>query len=122
MSYVSIIIFTLIILLILVSVVVMAIAILDNFKTGERLRDEMARRVRFLRLDKMLSKRNIKREQYLHVETVTNIENQIRSCESCSVTRKCDEALKENSPADLSFCPNDDDLKSITNKSNSKMK
>ena len=116
MSYASIITFILITLLVLLIAVVMAIAITGNFRVGLRFRDELAQRVKFLRLDKMLAKRNIKREYYLHTESVTNIENQIRSCESCSVTKKCDEVLKESSPADLSFCPNDENLESSSKK------
>lgn len=114
MSYISIILLALISLLILLVVVVMAIAVLNNFRVGLRFRDELARRVRFLRMDKMLKKRDIKREHYLHVESVTNIENQIRNCESCSATKQCDEALKQNSHADLSFCPNDENFESMT--------
>lgn len=119
MSYVSIIPFVLIISLILVIVTGMAIAILSNYRTGLRFRDELTRRIKYLRLDKMLSKRNITREHFLHIGSISNIENQIRSCESCSITEQCDQALKESSSTDLSFCPNDEDLESIANKSKS---
>jgi hypothetical protein len=119
MSSISIITFVSISLLVLIIAAVIIIAITGNFKIGLRLRQELAQRVKYLRLDKMLSKRNIKREHYLHTESVTNIENQIRSCESCSVTKKCDEVLKDGSPADLSFCPNDEILESIAKKSHS---
>ncbi len=108
--------FIMITLLILFVAVLMVIAIINSFRVGVRFRDELAQRVKFLRLDKMLAKRNIKREHYLHTESVTNIENQIRSCESCSLTKKCDQALKQSSPADLSFCPNDEDFESIAKK------
>lgn len=116
MSYASIITFVLITLFVLIVVAAMIFAIVGNFIVGQRFRDELAQRVKFLRLDKMLAKRNIKREYYLHTESVTNIENQIRSCESCSATKKCDQALKQSSPADLSFCPNDEDFESIAKK------
>ena len=108
--------FVLITLLILIVAVVIVIAITSNFRVGLRFRDELTQRIKFLRLDKMLAKKNIKREHYLHTESVTNIENQIRSCESCAVTKQCDQVLKESSPADLSFCPNDEDLESIVKK------
>jgi len=119
MGYISIITFVLISLLVLIVAAVIINAITGNFRTGLRLRQELAQRLKYLRLDKMLSKRNIKREHYLHTESIMNIENQIRSCESCSVTKKCDEVLKEGSPADLSFCHNDEVLESIANKSHS---
>ncbi len=119
MTYISIITFVLLSLLVLIIAAVIVSAITGNFRTGLRLREDLAQRVKYLRLDKMLSKRNIKRVQYLHTESITDIENQIRSCESCSVTKKCDEVLKDGSPADLSFCPNDEVLESIAKKSHS---
>ena len=116
MSYTSIILLVLIALLIFLVAAVMVIAITRNFRVGLRLREALAQRIKFLRLDKMLAKRKIKRVHYLHTEPVTNIENQIRNCESCSVTKQCDQALKESSPADLSFCPNDEDFELIAKK------
>ena len=103
-------------LLVLLAAVAMAVAITNIFRVELRFRDELAERVKFSRQDKMLAKRNIKREHYLQTESVTSIENQIRNCESCSPIKQCDQILKESSPADLSFCPNDEDLESIAKK------
>jgi len=122
MTYLPIILLVLIILVILVVAIVIFTAIVGDFRMGLSVREAIAQRIKYLRLDKMLVKRNIKREDYLHTESVTNIENQIRNCESCSVIKQCDEALKEGSPADLSFCPNDEDFESIAKKSNSTLK
>ena len=122
MSYTYIITFVLITLVIFVVAVVIFAAITGDFRKGLRLREELAQRVRYLRLDKMLSKRNIKREDYLHLESISNIENQIRTCESCSLTGQCDQALKESSPADLGFCPLDENLELIANRVNSNLK
>ena len=122
MSYTYIVTFVLISLLILIVAIVIFTAITGDFRKGLRLREELAQRVRYLRLDKMLSKRNIKREDYLHLESISNIETQIRTCESCSLTEQCDQALKEGSPADLSFCPIDENLELITNRVNSSLK
>ncbi len=114
MTYISMMQFALITLLILLVAVVMAVAVLNNFRVGLRFRDELARRVKFLRMDKMLTKRNIKLRHYLHTESIINIENQIRNCESCSEIKLCDQVLKDSSPVDLSFCPNHEDFESIT--------
>ncbi len=122
MTYLPIILLVLLALVILVVAVVILTAILADFRSGLTIRDAFAQRVKYLRLDKMLAKRNIKREDYLHTESVTNIENQIRNCESCPVIKQCDEVLKEGSPADLSFCPNDEAFESITKKSDPVMK
>ena len=113
MSYILLIIITSLILLI---AAVLVIAISSNFRMGLRIRNELTQRIKFLRLDKMLQKRNIKREHYLHTESVTSIENQIRNCEACSVIKQCDESLEESSTADLSFCPNHEDFESIAKK------
>jgi hypothetical protein len=113
MTYLPIILLVLIALVILVVAVVILTAIVGDFRTGLSVRDAIAQRLKYIRLDKMLSKRNIRREDYLHTESVTNIENQIRNCESCSVIKQCDEALEEGSPVDLSFCPNHEDFESI---------
>jgi hypothetical protein len=114
-SYTYIITFVLISLLILIVAIVLFTAITGDFRKGLRLREELAQRIRYLRLDKMLSKKNIKREDYLHLESISNIEAQIRTCESCSLTEQCERALTETSPADLGFCPLDEDLELITN-------
>jgi len=121
-SYTYIITFVLISLLILIVAIVLFTAITGDFRKGLRLREELAQRVRYLRLDKMLSKRNIKREDYLHLESISNIETQIRTCESCSRTEQCDQSLKESSPADLRFCPIDENLELIANRVNSSLK
>ena len=122
MSYTYIITFVLISLIILIVAVVLFIAITGDFRKGLRLREELAQRVRYLRLARMLAKRNIKREDYLHIESISNIETQIRTCESCSRTEQCDQALKEISPADLGYCPIDEDLKLIANRVISNLK
>jgi hypothetical protein len=122
MTYLPIILLVLITLVILVVAVVIFVAIVGDFRTGLTVREAIAQRIKYLRLDKMLAKRNIKREDFLHTESVMNIENQIRNCESCSVIKQCDEALEEGSSADLSFCPNDEIFESIANKTHSKMK
>ncbi len=114
MTYISIMQFGLIILLILLVAVVLTVAVLSNFRVGLRFRDELARRIKFLRMDKMLTKRNIKLGHYLHTESIAKIEKQIRNCESCSEINQCDQVLKESAAPDLSFCPNDEDFKSIT--------
>ncbi len=122
MSYTYIILFVLITLVILVVAIVIFTAITGDFRKGLRLREELAQRVKYLRLDKMLSMRNIKREDYLHLESISNIETQIRTCESCSLTEKCDQTLKESSPADLGFCPIDENLELIANRVISNLK
>lgn len=85
--------------------ILMAFAVTRDYKIGPCFRDELAQRIKLLRLEKMLTKINIKLKHYLHSMPVTKIENQIRSCESCPETSQCDHVLKQSAPDDLSFCP-----------------
>ena len=73
MTYLTIILLVLITLVILVVAAVILAAIVIDFRTGLSVREAIAQRVKYLRLDKMLAKRDIKREHYLHTESVMNI-------------------------------------------------
>jgi len=82
----------------------------NNFRTGQRIREVLQERIQMLRLGRMLKKRGISTETFLHETPVYDIESNIRNCESCGQVKKCDAALDVSAPgeADLSFCPNDD--------------
>lgn len=97
----------------LVLLVRLVIAIRRNYQTGQSFRDKLADRISELRLAKMLMARNIDLSAYLHTRNITEIEQTLRSCQSCNVKTTCDEELEnENrSSFDGGFCPNDDLLK-----------
>ncbi len=86
----------------------MSYAILANFHTGRQFRRALAGRVKRLRLYRMLERRGIDAEEYLHHHPVVEIEKQIRACEGCDETAVCEKALGSRAPqVDLSFCRND---------------
>ena len=63
-----------------------------------------------LRLGRMLKKRGINTETFLHEAPFHDIESNIRNCESCGKVKECDAALDESvlEKTELTFCPNDD--------------
>lgn len=86
----------------------MTYAILANFHTGRQFRQALVGRVKRLRLHRMIERRGIDTEEYLHRQPIVEIEKHIRACEGCGSTAVCDQALKSPAgQADLSFCQND---------------
>lgn len=86
----------------------MSYAILTNFHTGRQFRRALVERVKRLRLFRMLERRGIDAEEYLHRHPVVEIERHIRACEGCGETAVCEKALSSRAAqVDLSFCRND---------------
>ncbi|MCC6716140.1 MAG: hypothetical protein IT496_12965 [Gammaproteobacteria bacterium] len=92
----------------------MTYAILTNFHTGRQFRKALGGRVKRLRLYRMLERRGIDAQEYLHRHPVVDIERHIRACEGCGETAVCEKALGSRAPqVDLSFCRNDAPLNAI---------
>lgn len=91
---------------------ILAAIISGNFRTGQRLRKGFAQRVRMLRLRRMLERRKINVEAYLHDAMIHDIDRHIRICEGCEKLKECDASLNAvgKKETDLSFCPNDADF------------
>jgi hypothetical protein len=86
----------------------MTYAILANYHTGRQFRRALIGRVKRLRLYRMLERRGIDAEDYLHHQPIVDIEKHIRACEGCADTAVCESALKSRAAqVDLSFCQND---------------
>jgi hypothetical protein len=80
------------------------IALSENSKVLNRIRDALRR----VRMFKMLQKRQVDVQSYLQNTDVSEIRQQIATCESCPSIQTCDTALESNKTAinDFSFCPN----------------
>lgn len=80
------------------------IALSENSKVLNRIRDALRR----VRMFKMLQKRQVDVPSYLQNTDVSEIRQQIATCESCPSVQTCDTALESNNTAinDFSFCPN----------------
>ena len=96
-------------LLVIVAVIGMVamtarITLSENSKVLNRIRDALRR----VRLFKMLQKRQVDVQSYLQNTDVSEIRQQIATCESCSSSQTCETALGSDETAidDLSFCPN----------------
>jgi len=85
----------------------------NNFRTGQRIREALGERIKLLRLGRMLKKRGISADTFLHEAAFHDIESNLRNCESCGQVKQCDAALEVSAAEnkDLSFCPNDKALK-----------
>lgn len=96
------------------------IAILNNFKMGQRTRESLTERIKMLRLNKMLEKRKINLMGYLHTVPIHKIENQLRNCESCMNIDECDKELASIKKEDInfSFCPNAESFTELREKIN----
>ena len=103
----------------LVAVAYFFTAIYKNFKAGQLFRKELANRIERLRLNKMLEKKQIKLNRYIHELPVHQIENQIRNCETCIEGIFCDQILSHDNVliTNYSFCPN---IKTLDNLSRDK--
>ena len=96
-------------LLVIVAVIGMVamtvrIALSENSKVLNRIRDALRR----VRMFKMLQKRQVDVQSYLQNTDVSEIRQQIANCESCPSIQTCDTALESDETAikDFSFCPN----------------
>ena len=88
-------------------------AIQVNFTTSNRLRQQFAERIRMLRMFPMLRKRGIDIDSYLANLPISEIEQQIRSCESCDRQDECRSALEGSDADGYGFCANDENFKKI---------
>lgn len=80
------------------------IALSENSKVFNRIRDALRR----VRLFKMLQKRQVDVQSYLQNTDVSEIRRQIATCESCPSSESCETTLQSNDTVinDFSFCPN----------------
>ena len=88
-------------------------AILRNMAKGHERRRLLAEGIDALRLGRMVDGLGNDRENYLHRERVVDIEHQMRRCDDCDATERCDEVLQQERPvqaAQVDFCPNRDAL------------
>ncbi len=91
----------------------LTIAISGNVRVGQRFREKLMERLKQLPFNRMLGKRNLDVNDYLHNMPVTDIEKQLRNCDECTAKEECKETLEdeEKSEKDYSFCPNDEYFK-----------
>jgi hypothetical protein len=83
-------------------------ALISNYRTGQEVRNELAKRIELLPFGKMLKSHNVELPKFLHKIPLTEIESEIKVCQSCSKTVECNKAQNSNSFENevLNFCPN----------------
>ncbi len=87
-------------------------ALSTNVKTGQLVREQIAKRIDQFRYGKMLAMRGVNRTRFLHEVPLTEIEQQMNQCQGCNATKQCDDALQQNmvNEQELSFCPNTSEI------------
>lgn len=97
--------FTLVVIAVIGLVAVTArITLSESSKVLHRIREALQR----VRLFKMLQKRRVDVQSYLQNTDVSEIRQQIATCESCTSSQTCETVLESQETAidDFSFCPN----------------
>jgi uncharacterized protein DUF6455 len=119
---ISILIFSLIMIVVIgIIATTLTIAIKQNFNVSQQLRTKLMEKLKQLPFYRMLSRRNIDANKYLHDIPINDIENQLQSCSDCATNKKCEEVLvtEGNTDVDYSFCPNDEYFKQSKHTKNS---
>lgn len=87
--------------------VALILTIRANYLTGWRFRQQLSERVNRLRLGRMLARRGINVQEYLHRIPVVQLDREARACEGCNQTRTCEEVLARGTAGtSLDFCVN----------------
>ena len=86
----------------------LVLAMSSNVKTGQFVREQLAKRIEQFRFGKMLEKRGVDKAKMIHQVPLTEIEQQIHHCQECNETKRCDDVLQEQSLDEqvITFCPN----------------
>jgi len=97
--------------------VLLPVAIVFNMKAGMKYRQNLARSIEKLRLNRMLTALGIDVNEYLTSNPAVDIRSQMERCSACSNTAECDDKLSDNAiDADqIDFCNNEKSLREIVN-------
>ena len=82
-------------------------AIIDNFQTGQAVRLALAGRIGRMRYGRMLAGRRVNLNEFLHQRPLTEIEAGMRRCRACPATTECDRFLEQGVSSEQApeFCP-----------------
>lgn len=105
-------------LVLAVIAVTLFIALSGSTEVGGRVRQHLMARVKELPFYRMLQRRKIDADHFFRETPVAELEKEMKSCETCSKIRQCEETLSrpEEAQSDYSFCPNDPALSEIERK------
>ena len=87
-------------------------AIISNYHRAGELRRHLAYRIKTLPMFRMMQQQDIPLQYYLHYQSISDIERQVRRCESCNKKEFCSKELGK-SPAEHEYCENDPELEEI---------
>lgn len=98
----------------LVTGIMLVIALNNNYYKGQSVRKQLNERVNQLRYGKILPLFGVDKTVFLHKVPLTEIEAEMRTCQSCKRIDECDKALQQTGIFDdevLAFCPNASSIK-----------
>ena len=90
-----------------VSFFAMIAVVMRSARQLRQYRENVAARMKTLRIDKMLDHAGVKRNRFLRKAHPLAVEKHLLVCQHCTTTKTCDEYLKNASDIpEHSFCPN----------------
>ena len=91
------------------------VAIVFNFRAGQKYRRALAEQLDNFRLAKMLTALGIDIDEYLSTERVVDIHTQMTRCGACENVGECDEKLAGGSISvgNIGFCNNEQSLQKL---------
>jgi hypothetical protein len=103
------------ILTLITFLVLLAVAIVFNFRAGMKYRSALAEQLDSLRLGRMLGALGIDIDAYLAKERVVDIHQQMQRCSECTNIAPCDAGLVDGtlSPDSIGFCNNEKALQDM---------
>jgi hypothetical protein len=95
--------------------VLLAVAIVFNFRAGMKYRTALAGQLDSLRLGRMLKALGIDIDSYLARERVVDIHQQMQRCSECTNIAPCDAGLVDGTltPDSIGFCNNEKALQDM---------
>ena len=94
-------------IIVAVSFFAMIALVMRSARQLRQYRQNVAARMKALRLDKMLDHAGVKRSRFLRKAHPLAVEKHLLVCQHCTTTKTCDEYLKNGSDIpEHSFCPN----------------
>ncbi len=110
MSLISALVISVLILSMIMTAVQLVNALKNNYLTGQLVRKQIGHQIEQMPFGKMLQMHNVDATTLLHQASLTEIDSEIRACQSCAKTVECNKALQSDIDmvdiSELSFCPN----------------
>lgn len=112
MSLISALLLSVMALSMIMTAVLLVNALKNNYQNSQLIRKQIGHQIEQMPFGKMLQKHKVDATSLLHKVSLTEIDSEIRTCQSCIKTVECNEALQSGTTdsSELSFCPNSETI------------